>query len=398
MIFVFYLLAALLVWLSFKSFRGGIAYLSFFRAELAKPASLFTPFVSVIAPCRGLDVGLEQNLTALIEQEYPEYEIIFVVDSEDDASVGAIRKVMAARPIGSRLVVAPAANGCAQKIANLREGVLHADEKSEAFVFADSDARPGPGWLGALVAPLREPECGAATGYRWFVTERPAFAAEMRSVWNASIASALGPNRRSNFCWGGSTAMRRDVFDRIKMSDKWVGTLSDDFAVTRALRDAGLPITFVPQALSPSLESCTLSELLEFTNRQMRITRVYMPQLWAMSLFGSVVFNAFLVSASFIVIAGDRTGVPFGGAILSLALVAIFSIGKAWLRLKAVRLVLREYEHSLKRQTWPQYTLWLLSPMLFLINSVAALLSRRVKWRGIVYELKSPTETVIISH
>jgi cellulose synthase/poly-beta-1,6-N-acetylglucosamine synthase-like glycosyltransferase len=101
------------------------------------------------------------------------------------------------------------------------------------------------------------------------------FASELRSAWNASIASALGPNLKSNFCWGGSTAIRRDVFERIDMREKWRGTLSDDFAVTRAIKAAGLAIYFVPKALIASVESCTFKELFEFTNRQMKITRVY---------------------------------------------------------------------------------------------------------------------------
>jgi hypothetical protein len=41
-------------------------------------------------------------------------------------------------------------------------------------------------------------------------------------------------------------------------------------------------------------------------------------------------------------------------------------------------------------------TLWPLASLLFLGNAVAAAMSRRVVWRGITYELKSPTETVII--
>jgi hypothetical protein len=79
-----------------------------------------------------------------------------------------------------------------------------------------------------------------------------------------------------------------------------------------------------------------------------------------------------------------------------MALVAFFSTGKAWLRLNAVRLVLTDHKTALQRQFWTQNTLWLLSPALFFYNSVAALLSRRMTWRGITYELKSPRETVII--
>jgi|CXWL01.1.fsa_nt_gi cellulose synthase/poly-beta-1,6-N-acetylglucosamine synthase-like glycosyltransferase len=427
MIFLFYFFAALLVWLSFKSFRGGFTYLNYFRDELAKPRSEFTPFVSVIAPCKGLDDGLEQNLSALFEQDYPEYEVIFVIDNAADPAVGTIDVLLNRRDaetrrneyavgdpldfrssvslrlcgnnfVSPKMVVAPKADGCAQKIANLREAVLHADKRSLAFVFVDSDARPSANWLRSLIAPLADDNVGAATGYRWFISKIPTFASEVRSVWNASIASALGPNTRSNFCWGGSTAIRRDVFERIRMREKWMGTLSDDFTVTRAMNEANLPIVFVPQALTASVESCTIREMLEFTTRQMKITRVYATKLWIMSLIGSALFNAVLIAAFLIVVLSKTNDLAVGVSLLTILLVAIFSVGKAWLRLSAVRLVLTQHETLIKRQSWTQLTLWLLSPALYLYNSLAALASRRITWRGITYELKSRDETVIISH
>ncbi len=404
MIYVFYFFAAVLVWLSFKSFRGGVAYLRYFRDELAKPRSTYTPFVTIIAPCRGLDEGLEQNLSALLKQNFPEYEVIFVVDDELDPAANVIANVSTAcgsdrglNAVATKLVIAPKAKNSAQKIANLREAVLHVDERSQAFVFVDSDARPSPDWLRTLIAPLADEDIGAATGYRWFISKTPTLASEVRSVWNASIASALGPSTPSNFCWGGSTAVRRDVFERIDMREKWVGTLSDDFAVTRVMHEAKLPIVFVPQALTASVENCSWPELFEFTTRQMKITRVYMTKLWGMSLIGSAVFNAVMIAA-FLIAIFSKDGIAFYASIATLILVSAFSIGKAWLRLKAVRSVLADYETELKRQFWTQTTLWLFSPALYLYNSLAAGYSRRLKWRGITYELKSPTETVIISH
>lgn len=419
MIYVFYFFAAVLVWLSFKSFRGGITYLRYFREELAKPRSTFTPFVTVIAPCRGLDDGLEQNLTALLTQEFPAYEVIFVVDEAKDLAMPVIERVSTesgsaeativstgngsdrgsrhtTSPI-TKLIIAPKAVGCAQKIANLREAVLHADDRSQAFVFVDSDARPSPEWLRTLVVPLANESVGAATGYRWFISKNPTLASEIRSVWNASIASALGRNSNSNFCWGGSTAIRRDVFERIDMREKWAGTLSDDFALTRVMNEAQLPIVFVPQALTASVEDCSWAELLEFTTRQMKITRVYMTKLWVMSMIGSAVFNAVMIAAFLIAILSTNAIAVFV-SIATLILVSAFSIGKSWLRLKAVKLTLPNYEAGLKLQFWPHVTLWLFTPSLFLYNSLAAAFSRRLKWRGITYELKSPTETVIISH
>jgi hypothetical protein len=180
------------------------------------------------------------------------------------------------------------------------------------------------------------------------------------------------------------------------MRDQWEGTLSDDFAVTRAVQAAGLDVVHVPQALTATVENCTLHEMLEFTTRQMKITRVCMPHLWLMSFFGSALFCGVMLAAFLIVILSRENTLAVWAALPTLVLVSVFSIGKSWLRLTAVSLALPQYELQLKGQFLTQNTLWLLSPALFLYNSIAALLSRRMVWRGITYELKSPTETVII--
>lgn len=397
MILVFYIFAALLVWFSFKSFRGGVEYLRFFREELTKPPSEWEPMVTIIAPCKGVDEGMLANFDALLQQDLPDYEVVFVIDDPDDPAAGVIEQAWQEAKRHVKLVVAPKAAASSQKVENLREGVLQADPKSEIFVFVDSDARPSPGWLRALIAPLRDEAIGAATGYRWFISDEPTLASELRSAWNASIASALGPNEKSNFTWGGSMAIRRDAFERIGMREKWEGTLSDDFAVTRAMRAAGLRIRFVPQALAASVESCTFRELFEFTNRQMKITRVYMPQLWLMSFLGSGLFNLVMAAAILIAILSKANGVPVWAALATLFLVSFFSVGKAVLRLYAVRLALPQFGPELRRQRFTQYTLWLFTPAIFFANCVAALLSREIVWRGTRYRLVSQERTEVIT-
>jgi ceramide glucosyltransferase len=395
---VFYFFAALLVFLSYKSLRGGINYLDFFKRELAKPKSDFAPFVSVIVPCRGLDAGLEKNLSALFGQDFPAYEVIFVTDDENDKAVKIIAEVSrkGAKRAKSKLVISGKAEGESQKVRNLREAVLEVSAESEVFVFVDSDARPAKAWLKNLIAPLADEKIGAATGYRWFVSKKFGFASELRAVWNASIASALGANLESNFCWGGSMAIGRETFEKLQMREKWRGVLSDDFAVTRAMKDAGLPVYFVPQALTASVEDCTFAELLEFTTRQMKITRVYAPHLWKQSFVGAFLFNLVFVWGISIIAFNSTDTLAFWFALVSLFLISAFSTGKAWLRLKAVKLILRDYEKDLRRQFWTQNTLWIFSPALFFYNSACALFSRKILWRGIAYELKSPDKTIII--
>jgi cellulose synthase/poly-beta-1,6-N-acetylglucosamine synthase-like glycosyltransferase len=402
MIYIFYTLAAGLIFLSYRSLRGGIDYLAFFRKELAAPNSDFTPFVSIIAPCRGLDENLKENLAALFRQDFPAYEIIFAVDSKEDEAVKIIENIVrlnvknARNERSTKLIVAGRAKNESQKVHNLREAVRHVADESEVFVFVDSDARPAANWLRDLIAPLRDEKIGAATGYRWFISKKGNFASEMRAAWNASIASALGANQKSNFCWGGSTAIRRATFTKLNVREQWRGVLSDDFTLTRVLEKAGLPIRFVPQSLTVSIEDCNFAELLEFTTRQMKITRVYAPNLWLTSLIGSFLFVLVFIWGIFNLIFYSAADFAFLFSFAALLLVSGFSVGKAHLRLNAVKLVLKNYENELNKQFWTQNTLWLLAPALFLFNDVRALLSREIVWRGIRYELKSPVQTSII--
>jgi cellulose synthase/poly-beta-1,6-N-acetylglucosamine synthase-like glycosyltransferase len=99
------------------------------------------------------------NLLALIEQDYPVYEVIFVVDGKNDPAMAVIEEIAreaAKNAKKTKLIVAGGAVGCSQKVENLRVAVLHAADKSEAFVFVDSDARPSSEWLRYLVAPLQD--------------------------------------------------------------------------------------------------------------------------------------------------------------------------------------------------------------------------------------------------
>ncbi|HXH69437.1 MAG TPA: glycosyltransferase family 2 protein [Pyrinomonadaceae bacterium] len=397
MIFVFYLFAAVLIFLGYKSLRGGIYYLQFFKQELAKPKSNFTPFASVIAPCRGLDQGLHENLTALFSQNYPNYEVIFVVDAERDESVKIVEEVSrkGAQHARSKLAVAGKATDSSQKVHNLREAVLEVSGESEIFVFVDSDARPSKDWLKNLIAPLQNKEIGCATGYRWFISKRGGFSSQFRAVWNASIASTLGANQENNFCWGGSTAIRRETFEKLEMREKWRGALSDDFAVTRAMQQANLPICFVPQCLTATIEDCTFRELLEFTTRQMKITRVYAPNLWKASFVGSFFFTAIFWSG--VLLLFFLSDWHFWLTFVFIIVIFLLGATKAWLRLSAVKLVLIGFGKELNRQFLWQITLWTISPTLYFYNCFWALLSRKIVWRGIEYNLLTVNSTEILS-
>ncbi len=398
LLLLFYFFAAISIWLGLSSLRGGLRFARYLQAELKQEYPEFTPFVTVFVPCRGKDDGLRENLLAIFAQDYPAFEIIVVSDRADDPALAVVaeacRSFEKQDSSSVRVVIAGEATDTGQKVHNLRLAVGDADPQSAVFAFVDTDARPSLGWLQSLVAPLSDESLGAATGYRWFVA-RGGIAAHLRSVWNASIASALGAQRDKNFCWGGSTAIRRETFERVKVSESWRGTVSDDFTMTRVLHDARLPIKFVPQCLTPSFESSSFHELIEFTTRQLKITRAYAPRLWKAVLSGSVLFALGFFGGIALVAARAMMGLSFATPLI--LLLVIFALGamKSYLRLRAVRLVIADQRLRSGATTLAHLTLWPMASLLFLGNALAAI-SRRITWRGITYELKSPTETVII--
>ena len=406
MIFVYYFFAVIQTFFAYKSLRGGLDYLNYFKQELAKPKSNYTPFATVFVPCRGIDDDLRTNLEAVLLQAYPSFEVIFIVDDGNDSAVSVIEKILERQKVkgkkqeskslrlgGSKLVIAGKSATSGQKVHNLRKAVLEVSEESEVFVFVDSDARPNENWLRNLVAPLEDISIGCATGYRWFIQKNGGFATHLRSVWNASIASALGKNTKGNFCWGGSTSIRRETFERLNIREKWKGTLSDDFALTNAMREAEMSIHFVPNCLTATVEDTTFGEMLEFTTRQMKITRVYSPTHFKVSIIGSILFSFIFWTG--IALLYFLSGVHFWTTATFTFVIFVFGLLKAWIRLNAVKLVLTNYKNELNKQFIPHISLWIITPILFLYNNFLAILSRKIIWRGIEYKLESASKTII---
>ena len=180
--------------------------------------------VRLLAPCKGIDVGLTENLRPLLEQDYPNYEVVFIVESADDPARETIRRLMAeSRRAAVKLVVSGKASDTGQKVHNLRVGTDNLPADVEILAFVDSDARPYPAWLRLLVQRLDTPGAAAATGYRWFVPTRPSLAAYIQYSINACAAVMYRPDARG-LVWGGSWAIRRDSkFDQCGLHTRLAG-------------------------------------------------------------------------------------------------------------------------------------------------------------------------------
>ena len=57
-----------------------------------------TGHAAVFVPCKGAELGLKENLSALMRQDYPDYEVTFVVEHAGDPAATVIRQVIEEHP------------------------------------------------------------------------------------------------------------------------------------------------------------------------------------------------------------------------------------------------------------------------------------------------------------
>jgi ceramide glucosyltransferase len=362
--------------LALFSLRGEHKRAAYVAERLAEtPVEL--PPATVIVPVKGEDHGLRANLASLAAQDYPDYELIVVAHGAADIPAGAL-------PSGARVVLAHAEeSGTGEKVMNLRTAVRFARRDSRILAFADSDGRVSKTWLRALVAPLADDTVGASTGYRWHAPEPPDFWSLVRSVWDAVIEGTVVSDAAA-FAWGGSMAMRRETFFGIRVPDYWQDTVSDDYALSDAVRAAGLRIAFAPGAMAVSTGRIGARAFLAWARRQLTITRVYRPRLWWTALVAHVFYCGGMAAAVIASIHGSR------GA--EWMLVAQLSPGmlKGANRAILAKAALPEYKAWFDRHAWVHATWVPLTTWIWLIVLIASAFGNRINWRGNRYRLTTP--------
>jgi ceramide glucosyltransferase len=352
-------------------------------------AGIDPPRVSILAPCRGIDEQFEGYARALLFQQYSRYEVLFLVESTNDPAWSVLNRILANTPgIRAALIVTGTAEGCSQKIHNLLVGLEHVAPESGILAFVDSDVQVHPAWLAALVTPLDDAAVGATSGYRWYVPCRGGAAGSLRSAWNAATLSLM-THPRYGFAWGGSSAIRREVFEKLQIRDAWSRGLSDDLLLTQAVRAAGLKIPFVPACLVPTFEPCTWRQLLEWTNRQASIARVHVPQSLGMCLLIHLI--SIMLGVLGIVAVASGQWVASGLLLSSWVINGLGSLAVC----RAALHRLSAYGFTIVQHAWA-HALWAPAlTVLVLVNMTVSWTTRTITWRGIAYTMLSPQHVIV---
>jgi ceramide glucosyltransferase len=393
----FYVLSILQIALGLYLLLQGLQWLYYARRRSMADAGFYAPRTAVLCSCKGLEPGLERNLTTLTEFDHQNYEVFFVLASESDPAHSIVKRVATGSRPKAHILIAGAPVECGEKVNNLRYAIEQLPPDFEFLAFVDSDGRPGKSWLKRMVAPLSDSRIGATTTMRWLIPNRTDLATALLAAWNAPVVTML-TEKGKNFCWGGGTAIRRSLFDQINVIEDWKYSVSDDYSLTRALHNAGRSIIFLPDCLIVSYVEATFASLLEFTNRQILITRVYSEKMWGFGFATHTLYCLTLLLGIGLTFSDLAAGVPaFHHAMLTF-LPVLLGMMRSSLRVAAVTEVLSSLRGQIMGQAWIYILLTIFIPFLYVANFITSLITRKMRWRTITYELISPNQTRILAN
>jgi ceramide glucosyltransferase len=205
------------------------------RRYAKAPASADTQGVSVLKPLRGLDPNTYAAFVSQIQQDYPEFEVLFGAASADDPAAAEVRRLQQEFPAAPvRLIIGGRAAPNA-KVGLLEE--LASQARYPLLVINDSDIKVTPGYLAEVISPLDDPAIGIVTcPYRVKAHNLPA-AWEALGITTDFMPSTLVAQTIGvrEFGFGSTLAFRAADLDAIGGFAAVSSYLADDYQLAKRI-------------------------------------------------------------------------------------------------------------------------------------------------------------------
>ena len=188
--------------------------------------------------------------------------------------------------------------------------------------------------------------------------------------------------------WGGSWAIRRETFERLKIHAAWEGKLSDDLVASNQLHAARLEVRFDPACVLTSPVDFDWAGMFEFVRRQYRITRHYAFRWWLLALAAATVGNLAWLATLGLLVTTLFTARSFAW-LPATVLGALYGLGlyRGW----AMQSLAAVYspEHLAELRGVRRWHMWASPAVAFVqwLGLIASAFGNRVKWRAIDYRL-----------
>ena len=360
------------------------------------------PKTAVILCLRGADPFLPNCVRSLLTQNYPKYDLKVIIDSLEDPALKIVKEVITETQAKnyqiSNLRTIP--HNCSLKCSSLVQAVSDLDDSYQIIALVDADTIVHKNWLRELVIPLIDEQVGITTGNRWYLSTGKYWGSLVRYIGNVSTVVQMF---LFQVPWGGSLAIKKQLFQQTEILEKWGEALSDDMLLHKLIKQHGWKIKFVPSLLMLNREETHLSSLLPSLERLILCSRFYHPN-W-LALVGDAISSILFPSLTLFLALGLFLTTEWNTAFSLFKTYTIYTIGLLVLML-VMELALQEIIRSQEKPI-PEISLTNILKMLIAIPltqwvyglaMVSSLGMSTVTWRGLTYKIKSPWEIRLVEY
>ncbi len=254
----------------------------------ASPSPL--PPLSILKPIHGRDPRFYEAILSHAAQDYPEFEILFGMNTPDDPALQDIERLRREFPslrIEIAIVPTTAPNAKVGVLEELARRARHG-----VFLVNDSDILVEPGYLRAVTAPLANPDVGMVTclyraGAESWASRFEALGIATEFAPSVLVARLLGV---AEFALGSTMVFRAEALRRIGGFAAIANYLADDYQLGRHIAQLGYRIEFAPVVVETHLGHGSWAHTWRHQLRWSRTIRVSRPS----GYYGYVVTHATL--------------------------------------------------------------------------------------------------------
>ncbi|BAZ49775.1 family 2 glycosyl transferase [Nostoc sp. NIES-4103] len=360
------------------------------------------PKTAVILCLRGADPFLPNCLQALLKQNYPQYDLKLIIDSQEDPAwqiaSETINELKATNVQINHLRIIR--HNCSLKCSSLIQAISDLDDSYQVVALVDADTIVHPNWLRELVSPLTNPKVGVTTGNRWYVPTGSYWGSLVRYAGNVATVVQM---YLFGIPWGGTLAVKKEVLHQTGLLDMWGQAFGEDMMMHNILKKHGMRVKLVPSLIMLNREECDLLSFLDSLKRQIFSSRLYHPRWLALvsEAISSILFPTAVIVLFFLSL-GDA---QWEAAALLLRSYSIYTLGLFLIMLVVeygIQQVIRSQGQPVTKLSATTIVRMLLAiPLTQWVYGLAMLSSfwmSTVKWRGIVYRVQGPWNIRLVEY
>ncbi|KAL7061731.1 hypothetical protein AAHC03_01036 [Spirometra sp. Aus1] len=235
------------------------------------------PGVTIVKPLMGLDPLLRENLVSHMELNYPNFEIVFCVESPDDPALDLVQSLLREYPnVDARLIVGGSGNIVNPMVNNLLPGYESA--KYDLIWISTSRIRVHTQIMEDLVRKSKDPSVALVHQLPFYNDQRGFTNALEKVCFACSLGrSSISLNFMGVLCFTGmSYLVKKSILDKYGGYAYFGKYLAEDFFLSKELHKNGYKIVMSD---FPAQQNVAGSSLSSYVARMVRWLRLRLNML-----------------------------------------------------------------------------------------------------------------------